>query len=177
MSMNQTEYGQERIFVILKSALKTICEWRDVNIATGPHHTLGQDIWIDENKWINYDVTPEDYIAIINCQISDYDTEHEGIEEFEYCPSYYNQKLKISRSRAVKTQFMTENMEYFDLWVTDTFLSRVWQHENDHLDGIHFIKHQQYHQESVGSTIETFSGEDIELSKEFQKVNCYNSKI
>ena len=32
MSMNQTEHGIEKVFVILKSALKKVCDFRSVNL-------------------------------------------------------------------------------------------------------------------------------------------------
>ena len=34
MSMNQTHSGQEKVFVILKCALRKICDFRSVNLAT-----------------------------------------------------------------------------------------------------------------------------------------------
>ena len=70
---------------------------------------------------------------------------------------------------------MTENMEYFDLWITDSFLSRVWQHEVDHLNGIHLASDQNYGE--INTSMEQVHGSDIELSEMFQKVINFYSML
>lgn len=74
---------------------------------------------------------------------------------------------QIQRAGSIKTQFMTENMEYFDLWVTDQFLARVWQHEIDHSNGIHLVS--DMHNERIYTELLDVKGQDIKFSEEFEK--------
>ena len=116
--------------------LQCVCDWREVNLGG----ELTKPKLIENNKWLNYETGPEDYIAILNAKITDFGSpDQEASVEYEYCQSFHNTKRQIARAKSVKTQFMTENMEFFDLWVTDEFLSRVWQHEIDHMNGIHLL--------------------------------------
>ena len=164
MSMNQGNNGDDKIFVILKSALRSICDWRGVNTGADTNY-----IEIQNDKWLNYSAKPEDYIAILNMNISQYDEEQEGTLEYEYCPSFMNQKCIILRSKAVETQFMTENMEYFDLWITDVFLARIWQHEFDHLNGIHMAS-DVHHQNPDNGMFQEFEGEEFQFDETFSTV-------
>lgn len=67
MSMNQTRNGTEKIFVVLKSVISNICDWRDVNLGSLEEENT---VFVETNKWLNYKTKPDDYIAILNAKIT-----------------------------------------------------------------------------------------------------------
>ena len=75
--------------------------------------------------------------TMINPKITSYSREKEIHEEG--CLSFPGQFLPIKRSVKIKVRYVDENGKEIKKKV-DGLLSRIMQHEIDHLDGIVFIK-------------------------------------
>ncbi len=71
-------------------------------------------------------------LALINPQL---ETSGEEQEAMEACLSVPNMQGVVTRKAKVKVSYLDENGEEQSL-ETDTFLARIIQHENDHLDGV-----------------------------------------
>jgi peptide deformylase len=78
---------------------------------------------------------PKDKIVLINPEI----IEHEGtVYEDEGCLSFPDIREKVKRFAKVKVRAQDEHGKWFEMEGED-LLSRAFQHEIDHIDGIQFI--------------------------------------
>jgi peptide deformylase len=84
---------------------------------------------------VNFKKDPADQIVLINPQI----IEHEGQQfEEEGCLSLPDIRDKVKRAAKVKVRAQNADGEWFEI-EGEELLSRAFQHEIDHLDGVLFI--------------------------------------
>ena len=91
---------------------------------------------LDKKNWINRDFKDSDYRVCINPKIIEKSVEK--ISGWEYCASFPNIKTYISRSKEILVSYMNHNFE-MKIKELNGIDSIVFQHEYDHLDGIHFF--------------------------------------
>lgn len=81
---------------------------------------------------INPTGQPEDDRVYVNPQLTDADGEE---EDEEGCLSLPKIRVKVWRSLRLRMRAQDINGEWFEE-AAEGFVARIWQHENDHLDGI-----------------------------------------
>lgn len=86
---------------------------------------------------VKRDQTDGEYITFINPEIISFS--EEKITYIEGCLSVPDIKEEIERPKYVKVRWRDERFNSYEK-VLDEFLSRVFQHEYDHLNGISFVE-------------------------------------
>jgi peptide deformylase len=118
------EFGQE-LQAVADQMLTMMAESNGVGLA-GPQVGIQRRIFV-----CNHTGEPEDDLVLINPVLEDLEG---GIEADEGCLSIPDVVVKVRRAEHCRILATTPQGERFEKR-GEGLLARVWQHENDHLDG------------------------------------------
>jgi peptide deformylase len=89
-------------------------------------------VMCDQRYWYHPKLQYKKFMTFINPEIVDFSTEK--CEAWEACVSDESQIVMVDRPKVVKVRFMSIAGKEHDM-VAHGLLSRIFQHEIDHLDG------------------------------------------